>query len=261
MSLAIALAGSGSITEKNAEALLNDFIGTPAEFRSVVVPNYITKEQEGLRIALDIIENGPWSADIIRVRKSMLLEKLKEQPAESYVLIIVGTDGYEELVDDARDQGIMVLDLCKALMQVADWTQMAPDGSESHAESLTEVPEGEHLGIRENRSESRVDTTGSCVVELWPVNEMTGMTKEEVEKIMAAMIAVHETRYHNGVKMDLIPAVDEPELKPVLPSPEVELPQPNAYRSKTGKLRKMGRSKARPGETEVHLSQAELDAL
>lgn len=251
MLLAIALAGSGEISERNAKALLNDFIGD--EDILAYVPNYLTQEQNGLRTAIDCVP-----AEVIRVRKGIMIDRLLQFSHEDTALIILGPEGVEDLVEQAQGYEIPVLDLTKGLFQHTGSPTVPLDGSESHADGLEDTSEGEPLG---NESD---------LVRIDPVNVLPGLNdrqRKEVEEIVTEAMTELERRYFNGVAVD---QVVEPEDKPqvldpitILVSDEVEAPEhePNYYRSKTGKMRPIGRSKARPGETAVYLTDGEINAL
>lgn len=239
MLLAIALAGSGDVSIPNAKALLNDFIGDNDVI--VYVPNYITQEQEGLRTAISCLPDEP-----VKVRKSMLIEKLeavKVPEALELVFIILGPEGLDDLIEEAEEAGIPVLDMTKGLFQHSALPVVALDGSESNADALEEPAEGEHLG------------DVSDLVRIDP----SAMTRKEVEDLIMVMIIAHEQKYHNGLPI-------EPQ-RPEILAPEVTVlddakaPETNYYRSKTGKLRPKGRSQPRPGETAVFLTEEEINAL
>lgn len=242
MRLIIALAGSGDITEKNAETLLNDFI----DGRETVlfVPNYITQEQEGLRTVLNW-----WGSDYYKIRKGMLLSKFDDLQGE-YAFVVLGTEGLEDLIGQAQRAGFPVLDLCRGLFQITE----ALDGVESNAEALSEPPEGD-----EPQEESDLVTDDPSASDPWTGTEY--MTRDEVKELVMTLIQVHERMYHNGVPMDLPPAIADIKEAVAEIQQEASGTEPNYYRSKTGKHRPMGKTKARPGEVPVYLTQEEIDGL
>jgi hypothetical protein len=238
VTLSIALAGSGSLTEKNAYTLLDDFIGS--EGAVFFGPNYVTQEQESLRTILG------WYP-YMKVRKGKLIETLAEH--DEPVFMVLSTEGLEDLIGQAQRAGVPVLDLCRGLFQVTE----ALDGVESNANELSQTPEGDQP--QDESDLVRIDPSAS---DPWAPDEY--MTRAQVEELIMTVIQVHETRYHNGVKVETTVVRPEPEEFNSLPS-EATIQTPNYYKSKTGKLRPMGRSKARPGETPVYLTQEEINAL
>src|SRR5579859_4423320 len=153
---------------------------------------------------------------------------------------------------DELDDPIPVYDLAKGLYPV---TRMALDSAESHAETLSGSSTSDHTNERPEVSESF-----SAQLADWTLEEL-----KELENDLHHAIRVKETLhtpYVNGRREQqeviingVATTVDE--LNDIL---DEELAKIKCYKSKTGKIRKAGKSKARPGETEVWLAEEEINS-
>jgi hypothetical protein len=136
--------------------------------------------------------------------------------------------------------GVPVYDLARGLYPV---TEMPLDGSESHAEPQT--------GSGTGKETSETDEASAAFSEQladWTLEEL-----KELENDLRHAIHVKEnlhTPYVNGRKEETLNLTG---FEPV----DDEL-KTRCYRSARGKVRKANKSKARPGETEVWLTEGEL---
>lgn len=237
MDLAVAIIGNGDIEETNLDALLDDFLPADA---LVIIPSYI--QSPGLKKVLTwlVDNNQPYE----RIKKDLVISRLESTYESDNVketsVIVVGTEGLEEDLEYFHKYGVPVYDLTRGLFAVEP-----PDGSVSDSEPLTQAPVGE----------ARVDTSLSLegIVELH--TETLDMILDRIERLekMVGVVAVNESGF--------TPAPDT--MEEVLMEMLVQQStkgKTKYYRNESGKLRKAGRSKARPGETEVFLTEEEASA-
>ena len=144
-----------------------------------------------------------------------------------------------DLLHQIASAQIPVFDLSRAL-----FSYLPPDGSETAVEARTESDMGDdEAGVTED---GRIDLTDLG---------LSAYQQGEVERRLHHAIRVrenlHPTTYTNGTR-------DFPD-----PMPETvsTVEGTKYYRNKSGKIRKAGKSKARPGETLVVLSDDELESL
>lgn len=169
------------------------------------------------------------------------------------------TDNYEPEDNDAAiaqrlvRQGLPVYDLSRGLYPVALDTPYAALGS-------TETAEQVQGGV--------ITSTGGVAVSPLILEPYGGIDlsdlglsqtqQAEIEKrIMHHAIRIREKGIH-PVYTEYEDGLRKTELHPVDESEDSEDDKIRCYKSKTGKIRKAGRSKARPGENEVFLTEEEL---
>lgn len=279
----IFVAGTGYVSKKAAEDLLVDFIVDRYDAADVtfVLPSYLTGDGlRNVKEAIDSVNRLTWPEDfegtfwnVTRVKKSVMLSTTTAVEDEGCIFMVVDAESEPAMVKEMAGRKVPVFDLAKGLfpVQLPDSSPAVPemplDGAESHTESLT-LPLGyEETGNAQNRSESRPGGSSTKT-------DMPGLTarqRKEVEEIVQGMIAISRPDLHPVYmkdKDDLI-TVTEP-LKCDSLTDDSDVIDDFAeqvsglvkyYKSKTGKMRKAGKSKSRPGEEEVWLSSEQEKTL
>lgn len=233
---AAAIIGSGDTTYENARDLLDDFLPEDCQ---IYVPSYIS--DPGLKNVLKWLND--YGVSYERVKRDRIVDVLGETIGLA-ALIVIGTEGLEDEIKRAYLMGIPVYDLAAALWAVPDPTeepQLPLYEPESHADR-TESSSGTSVRVPDDHGlESFSEPQGRT----W--------TEREIKSLVMTILhsefnweptASQPVSYLQGEAYD---KVTEEGVK--------------YYKSKTGKYRKAGRSKARTGETEVYLSQEEADKL
>lgn len=270
---AVAIVGDGDTSYENAKDLLDDRIPDGCQ---VYIPSYI--KGPGLKNVFKWLND--YDVPYERVPKDSLLDKLKHTTGLP-ALIVVGTEGLDSEIAQAYHLGIPVYDLSQALWAVPDPTdehQMPVHEPESHADE-TEASSGTSVGVPKDLVLATVSEPRSLeTFKQFMLNELP-LTREEVKEIVRAAILHHETNWHSApstaVGLYQCPSCYGPTesvgqcsrcLSGDIPV-QVDASVPESlgltryYKSKTGKYRKAGRSKARSGETEVYLTPEEMEAV
>ena len=241
--LAIAIIGSGDTTYNNASDLLWDYL--PDNY-VVYIPSYINSA--GMKNVWKFLQDSQINYD--RVKRSDIIEILLKSETKNRQLVVLNSDGIENEISRCLNAKIPVLDLTRGLYQI---TEVVPGSSESHAEAIAEQtptpvsPANDLASVSVSELAFRVDLQGDTISAL--IDRI-----ERLEKAMS--VGTSETNWEPGP----LPAPENPEA--VTTGKEDTANQTVAYwKSKRGKFRKAGKSKARPGETMVYLTQDEIDKL
>lgn len=246
----VAIVGSKDTTYENAKDLLDDFLPEDCQ---VYVPSYIS--DSGLKNVLKWLND--YGVSYERVKRDKIIDTLSETIGLAY-LIVIGTEGLEKEINQAYHLGIPVYDLAAALWAVPDPTeepQLPLHEPESHADE-TDTRSGTSVRVPNDLGSESLSEPQGIPIEL--MNQVHDyVTRDEVRDIV--MTILHNEFNWEPAKPDSVPKifVDGSQLEPQEGGSSLI----KFYRSKTGKMRKAGRSKARPGETEVFLTQEEADQL
>lgn len=248
---AVAIVGDGDTSYENARDLLDDRI---PEGCQVYIPSYI--KGPGLKNVHRWLNDYDVSYE--RVPKDKLIDRLR-QTAGLPALIVVGTEGLESEISQSCRLGIPVYDLSKALWAVPDPVnehQMPLGEPESHAETTKSGPD---ISVRVTKDLALATVSEPRSQEILDPSMLSEMlvTRSEVEEIVRAAILHHEENWHSPplIKVDPVEEID------VTKDSSHPIGNIKYYKSKTGKYRKAGRSKARPGEVEAWLTEDEIDDL
>lgn len=284
----IFVAGTGYVSKKAAEDLLIDFIVERYDAADVtfVLPSYLTGDGlRNVKEAIDSINRLTWPDDLniegtywnlVRYKKSMMLGVNLEAGNAGYepeLFMVIDAESEPAMVAEMIKRKVPVYDLSKGLfpVQVPDSSPAGPDmpldGPESHGDSPT-LPLGyEEMGDAEIGSESRMEANNT-------LQGLNDRQRREVEEIVQGIIAINRPDLHpvyvqDSVEPD-IDAAEEEVANEVFNTPgeprsqEVfeEFTKTKYYKHpKTGKMRKAGKSKARPGEEEAWLTAGQEAAL
>jgi hypothetical protein len=246
MDITVAFAGNQDISYANASQLLDDYLPGDCEV-------YI--DQENTTDAMTQVTDFMAAVKQSYVRTPDVILAISQGTSSRKELIVLGSEGVEDLIKQAQHNGWKVSDLCRALHD----PEMPLDGAESQAEPVTG-----QSGIP-----VRVESPEPSQGDPWRDSEY--VSRAEMEEYVTGIIKVLRQEFH-------APAVDSGAIAPVSGQglADVETLSGNDsspvetvtdqetlkyYKSKTGKFRKAGNSKARPGEVEVQLTQAEVDEL
>jgi hypothetical protein len=239
------IAGTEYVYYDSVEAELDDFLPVKS---IVFIPDYPDGTVPPMSEAvvkkwMDFADQDYLEAD----PNMIMMQAIAYEPAAEHVLIVMGT-GDRETIEYAFSRGWDVFDLTRGLFPVtqedleAEDAEMPLDGPEINADSLA--------------GESGMITHGTGS-EPYNGSESHTWSREEIEKMMSGYIQVHEAKFH-GVPSESVILEGITDMSAV---PEMAEPvKIRCYKSKTGKIRKAGRSKMKPGETEVFLTDEELDA-
>jgi hypothetical protein len=237
------IAGSGKVLYETVESELDDFLPVASV---VFIPGYpdsvIPPEGEVVvKRWMDFSDQDYVEADTTQ----FFMQSLTYMPDVEHVMITIGTE-FRRPIENALSAGWDVFDLCRGLFPVtqadleSEDAEMPLDGPEINADGLSG-----NLGMITHGTDSE------------PYDGSEGLTKKEIEEIVAGYIQVHEQKFH-GAPVESV--MQEDVAKPEMPEPGWV----RCYKSKTGRIRKAGRSKMKPGETEIlvdpELLQQELDA-
>jgi hypothetical protein len=239
--LVTAITGSGDITENNASALLDDYL---PEDVLVYVPSYMTSD--GMRVVVQWLKSA--NINVERVKKPLMSSFLLGNPeADKRVLIVLGVSGSEEIILECMEENVPVLDLTRGLFQVtreeASETEMPLDEPERHAETLLPDPGTPVTPLD--------DLVSPLLSEPQALKQKIAELEKEVSKLRAAVIAGETNWEPNPVELDGTAAKAKEEITYVT----------KYYQNGKGKIRKAGRSKIKPGEKEVWLTEAEVESF
>lgn len=241
--LAIAILGSGDTTYNNAADLLEDFL--PDNY-VVYIPSYINSS--GMKNVWKFLQDAQINYD--RVKRSDIIEILLKSETKNRQLVVLNSDGIENEISACLNAKIPVLDLTRGLYQV---TEVGPESSESNSEASAEQTPTPVSPSNDLASPSVAELTFRLDLQ----GETISALIDRIERLEKAMtVGVGETNWEPGP----LPVPENPE---VVTTGEEDTANPTVayWKSKRGKFRKAGKSKARPGETLVHLTQAEIDKM
>lgn len=262
MDLAVAICGNGDITYVNASQLLDDYL--PANCL-VYVPNY--GNSDGMKQVIKFLDavNQPYD----KVRKSELTGRIERSGVTRKEIIVLGSDGVEDLIGFANENGWKVSDLTRGLFDPvcvpSSDSQVPLDGSESNAETIAEAMGDTGTGMTQDEAQGSLELSHDLVSTLPPY-----VTRTEMEEYVRQIITTHEMHFHgtgtkgNPVSLDAGSEVTEEKAAEDIYREAVPEPDPDGvkcYKNKKGTIRKAGKTKARPGETVVYLNRDEVSAL
>lgn len=247
----VGIIGSGETTLNNASDLLRDYLDADG---LVYIPSYITSDS--MRIVAQWLKEQEYYLE--RVKRQELLPHLLDEPDKA-TLIVLGIPGSEDIIEDCMDEGIPVLDLTRGLYQVGA-AEMALDGSVSHAETLPAVSGTPDQGASDLVSMALTEPhMGDAreVVERWILETVKILVKEVSN--LHARVATLETNWEPAATPLKTPGEVLDYIEERYGSPEAN--KTRYYQNGKGKLRKAGRSKMKPGEKEVYLTEEEVESL
>lgn len=239
--LAIAILGSGETTYNNAADLLWDYL---PENYVVYIPSYINSG--GMKNVWKFLQDE--NIHYERVKKSNLIETLEQTETKIRQLVILNSDGIENEISHCLQAKIPVFDLTRGLYQVTE-VPLPEAGSDSEAieqQDAAPVPPEKDLAL------------GSVLARLEKIEQDA---HEVIRKVrdMHAQILTGEANWEPLQEPETgMTGMDVIKMDPGLSEAAGLTPY---WKSKRGNLRKAGKSKARPGETLVHLTQEEMDNL
>lgn len=255
--LAVAILGTADSTYNNASDLLDDYF---PESTIVYLPSYISSECTGLRVTFDWLKDA--DIEYVRIKRSQLLERLTTTEAKKFAVIVVGVEGSEDIIISSMSSGIPVFDLTRGLYSVTA-ADMALGGSVTNAETLSDGPgittgAGKDLGLdslTEPQGDYLPDTPLDDVIRDL-VKRVSNLEKQMTSE--RAHVAVGESGWEPS-PADILDAAEElvAEERFAQTKEVVDDSRTKYYKSARGKLRRAGKSKARPGETEVWLTDDE----
>lgn len=235
--LALAFAGFGQTTFNNAEDLILDFINNRSvqAFVAETIPARDTTS--GLFQVERVLNDARIKFEMAPL--SEICDCLGASDAKEKYLIVLGADDLSSVISDVTEMRIPALDLCEGLDDIS-WA-FGAEISE-YKEKPEPVPA---LDVNKVMAEA--------------MNNSTIMSVEELKEFMTGLIRAHEEGFHNE-RHHMVPEVknsESQERSSVAPASEDKI---RYYETKTGKIRKAGRSKIKPGETEIWLTKEEADA-
>jgi hypothetical protein len=287
--LIICITGSGYVSKKAAEDLLFDFIVEGHESQRVIFifPSYIMNDGlKNVRDAVVDIESSVYHKDkddvmweVERAKKSELPDTFltgtwdgngRDGPR---ILMVLDAETEAEFVTRCIDARVEVYDLSKGLYPVTSAgkedsdSQMPLDGSRTNAEGLTGTVWYDGMGEKKSPLASLSEPYRGIWDDISRVEGLSDTQLQEIERIIVTQIKIHEKNFHPVYAPDQLLGAkfDTPDMTgKLIESEEAEQIQPDKvayYKSKIGKFRKAGNSKARPGEEIVMLTQEEINKL
>jgi hypothetical protein len=260
----ILVAGSGYVSKKAAEDLLIDFIIEGYEYQDVtfMFPSYITSDGlKNVKAAVDDINKTVYQGDLdgqlywntIRVKKHELGYKFVEHDGEPKLVLVLDAVSEKDLLVELNPHVNGIFDLTKGLWPVAVKSDGSVDAevplsvAESHAEGQTLDPWYDEVVVAEIGSESRREAIDT-------LQGLNDRQRREVEEIVLRIgrEELHPVYVQDNVEPDLDAAEEAV-------AAQVFGDKTAYYKSKTGKLRRVGKSKARPGEELVYLKPEEVE--
>jgi hypothetical protein len=254
--LVAAITGSGDITENNASALLDDYL---PEDVLVYVPSYMTSD--GMRVVVQWLKSA--NINIERVKKPLMSSfLLANSEADERVLIVLGVSGSEDIILECIEESVPVLDLTRGLFQVtreeASETEMPLSEPESDGETLSPAPGTPMIPrdakVLESLTEPQPGITSESEALVWAVEEVKKLRKE-VSTLRAAAVS-GEVNWEPSPQSD--PSIATGAGFAIGDSTEGKI---RCYQNGKNKVRKAGRSKIKPGEKEVWLTEEEFESL
>lgn len=243
--LVVAITGTGDITYNNAEALLDDYL--PIDDVLVYVPSYITSD--GLKVVVQWLKDA--NIKVERVKKDLMSSFLLGNPEyQDKSLIVLGVEDSEEIIQEVLEEQCAVYDLTRGLYRVSE-ADLPLDGSVSNAESLTgevgtPVGSSNDLGL-----DLLTETQGGYPLAM-DINDVVRDLVRRVVRLEQEINWEHTANPRMPVAPENDPAVE------VGDSTEGRT---KYYQNGKGKIRKAGRSRIKPGEKEVWLSDEEAAEL
>jgi hypothetical protein len=281
----ICITGAGYVSKKAAEDLIRDFISIPDPGPvTFMLPSYMTTD--GLRNVRDVVKD--MDHVVVSYKKSVMPEMFRTYADRHKAVFILDADTDRDFLEESGAE--LMYDLSRGLFPVAP--PVAQDSLHT-ALGATETDEQVRSGVIDRTGE--YDTLESLtelpVADADWVTRIDTMSYEQLRGLEEAVRhAVHireqnmhpvYTGYKNGTKfhsreMEEAGAELTVNMEPLyqdVPATAgtvealahtVEMSQQETvkyWKSKAGKYRKAGKSKSRPGETEIWLTQEEIDKL
>lgn len=268
----ICILGSGYVSRKAAEDLIEDYISAHNDPVTIMMPSYATTD--GMRNVKEAVANSTVSR-VEKYKRTELVDVFLTQPLiheddsnARRVLMVLDPYTEPEIVDRCLDARVEVADLTRGLFfSEAMWkardTEVTSEhplyGSESQSETLSGSPSYDGLGKDSETSDSlselymkediiRADWLkyfDSCSLE-----QLKGI-EEELRNAIYVREQANPVPYENGLKVR-----EDTGPEPISTLGDAgEKNTIKYWKSKTGRLRKAGRSKPKPGETEVFLTE------
>lgn len=246
MKTSVIIAGTGDVTYENASALLADWL---TDAHKIYLPSRVNTD--GLKNAVRYLDESKTPYE--RLSKSDMVDELKDlyhEEGTDVILILLGNDGSpaNELYYEAVAKSIPTLDLCKGLFDA----QVPLDGPESKSEAVADDP---GTGVTPQVTEAAQKFSE-------PDDDAPAFTNQKqfftlIRLYVQQEIEAHMSDYHQrqviSGQMKTLPAPAETEK-----TPEPSGIQEAFYKNKSGKLRRAGKTKKRPSEEEVFLSEEEV---
>lgn len=246
--LVVAITGTGDITYNNAEALLDDYL--PIDDVLVYVPSYITSD--GLKVVVQWLKDA--NIKVERVKKDLMSSfLLGNSDYQDKSLIVLGVEDSEEIIQEVLEEQCAVYDLTRGLYRVSE-ADLPLDGSVSHAESLTgeagtPVGSGNDLGL-----DLLTETQGGYPLAM-DINDV-------VRDLVRRVVRLEQEINWEHTANPRMPVPTETPVQDVLEELlEERQNKTKYYQNGKGKIRKAGRSRIKPGEKEVWLSDEEAAEL
>jgi hypothetical protein len=223
------------------QALLDDFLPSDS---LVVIP-----DQEAYSGCLATVIKWMEFCDqeFVRISGNLIHAALSQEPVEEYVLIVIGTEGNEEVIKDAIESGWDVFDLTRGMFPVwrQDLETSAPEMPLSGAEDAAESLAGrDGLSVRPVPAGAQIEPEGRTgVSRTWTEEEI----RKLVEECMTGYVRVQE------MKPAPVPVFTEGFSAGIFPDSR------SRYLRSADGIRKAPRAQPKPGEEEVWLTDAEAD--
>lgn len=291
----ICITGAGYVSKKAAEDLIRDFISIPDPGPvTFMLPSYMTTD--GLRNVRDVVKG--MDHVIVSYKRSVMPEMFRTYQDSHKVVFVLDADSDRQFLIDS-DVRELAYDLSRGLYPVSraleqsTAPQMALDGSESDAAGFSGEVRYDYLGETLSASDllTELSTDEDIIRANWlryfdkcTLEELKGLEEEVRHAVHVREKNMHPvyTQYENGLK---VPVTDgDSAVAAVVHAKEefrssameehgqdlVTVTEPmicnvndstRYWKSKAGKYRKAGKSKSRPGETEIWLTQEEIDKL
>jgi hypothetical protein len=227
---------------------------------------------KNVKEAIDSINRLTWPEDfdggtfwkLVRYKKSVMFSTHLDSEVKDCIFMVLDSGSEITAVEEMTAQGIPVYDLSKGLFPVLSpvSSQMPPAGAENDAEALL-LP----LGCDETGKGSKPSEAISEPPESMSVSSVfTPEQRKEIEEIVQGIIAINRQDLHpvyvqDSAGPDMGPDMDAAE-EAVADEVHSTEGKTRYYRqARTGKMRKAGKSKARPGEEETWLTPEQETSL
>jgi hypothetical protein len=279
----ICITGAGYVSKKAAEDLIRDFISIPDPGPvTFMLPSYMTTD--GLRNVRDVVKD--MDHVVVSYKKSVMPEMFRTYADRHKAVFILDADTDRDFLEESGAE--LMYDLSRGLFPVAppvaqDSLHMALGATETDEqvrsgviartgeydtlESLTELPEDSIPRWLRNQDLDQLRQLETEVRHAVHIREQglhpvytgykngTKFHSREMEEAGAELTVNMEPLYQDvpataGTVEALAHTVEMSQQETV-----------KYWKSKAGKYRKAGKSKSRPGETEIWLTQEEIDKL
>jgi hypothetical protein len=242
-SILIGIVGNADANRNAIEDLITDYFVGQWDY-----PNFIisSAKTDGLKAVRYFLEDRDYEFDTLP--SARVLSRIKGEPGDRAVMVL-GTQGSEDVIKDMLDAQIPVLDLTRALYPVtyADLTslpdaEIAPDVAEFHSESLAAA-----AGVT-TLNTLPLDAAGFSAPQLELIREM----------IMVA-IHVHEQEFHPSAPVKFVDNSDHEAKLDDSPSPD----KVRYIRHKENNTIRKARSNSRltANEEEIWLTPEQAEAF